>query len=91
MSGPRQVPAPADVSVLLSSDASVSNGFSQTTYGTGRAGVLETQTHSQMGLLPKQLWSSQATQGSKDWRAQWNLCEQAGEELSTGRSGANCL
>lgn len=54
-------------------------------------GVLETQTHSQMGLLPKQLWSSQATQGSKDWRARWNLCEQAGEELSTGRSGANCL
>lgn len=54
-------------------------------------GVLETQTHSHVGLLSKQLWSSQATQRSKDWRAQCILCEPAGDELSTGCSGAKCF
>lgn len=34
------------------------------------SGVLETQTCSHMGLLPKLLWSSQVTQGSKARRTQ---------------------
>lgn len=34
------------------------------------SGVLEIQTCSHMGLLPKLLWSSQVTRGSKGWRTQ---------------------
>lgn len=46
------------------------------------SGVLETQTRSHMGPLPKLLWSSQVTRGSKGWRTQ--------VRISVSRLKKNC-